>query len=357
MTSYLIYLAVLIGIYALFSLGLNLQWGYSGLLNFGHVAFMIVGAYTTVGLNLAGVPAILASLGGMVAAAILGGLMGLVTLRLRQDYLGIVTIGGAETLRLIAINETWLTRGTQGIVGFDRPLQGVDFEPNLALRLGMIGLLTLVAIWMLKLLIQWLKTLPLSQKRSLWLLGLGLGGLGIGGYVTTAYALFYYNWVPGYKRAGLLLILWVVLALCNRGLTYLLASPWGRIIQAIREDEQVVTAVGKPVFLYKLQALMLGGAIAGLAGAFYSWHLGSVFPDHFKPQLTFDAWTIVILGGAGHPLGPLLGSTLFWSYESLSRFILPAQWSDARAEALRLLLVGVGLILLMRWRPQGILGE
>lgn len=369
MTSYLIYLAVLVAIYTLFSLGLNLQWGYTGLLNFGHAAFMIVGAYVTVLLNLQGYPNLIAALGGMIAAAIVGAMMGLATLRLRQDYLGIATIGLAESLRIFAINEASLTGGTQGIFGFDRPLQGTTFEPNLVLRLGMIAVFTLLSIWVYRSLFQWLQKIsfnPLKndrvqddrlQGRLQWIVGISLGFLGLAIYSATVYALFYYNWVSSYHRSSLLLLLLLVLAGVNWGITTLIQSPWGRIIQGIREDAEVVTALGKNVFWYKLQSLMLGGAIAGLAGSFYAWHLGSVFPDQFKPQLTFDAWTIVILGGAGHPLSPLLGSTLFWGYESLSRFLLPAQWSDARLEALRLIIIGFGLMALMRWRPQGILGD
>ncbi len=384
MTGYLIYLAILVSIYTLFSLGLNLHWGYTGLLNFGHAAFMIVGAYVTVLLNLQGFPNLIAALGGMIAAAIVGAIMGLATLRLRQDYLGIVTIGLAESLRIFAINEATLTGGTQGISGFDRPLQGTTFEPNLILRLGMIVVFTLLSIWVYHCLFQWLKKFPFSFLRPIpenrlkntqnnaqnssrndrvqhyrlqWIVGLSLGLLGLAIYSATVYALFYYNWVASYRRSSLLLLLLLVLAGTQWGITALIQSPWGRIIQGIREDAEVVTALGKNIFLYKLQSLMLGGAIAGLAGSFYAWHLGSVFPDQFKPQLTFDAWTIVILGGAGHPLSPLLGSTLFWGYESLSRFLFPSQWSDARLEALRLIIIGVGLIALMRWRPQGILGD
>jgi len=355
-TSYLLYLASVVGVYTLFSWGLNLQWGYGGLLNFGHGAFMIAGAYTTVLLNLRGVPIVLAVVGGMVGGAALGGLMGITTLRLRQDYLGIVTIGFAEALRLVAVNEAWLTQGTQGIVGFDRPLQGAAFEPNLLLRLALIGAWTVLSGVCLQGLFQWFRQ---AHRRGSPLQSWGLlllwGGLGLGLYCATTYALYYYTWVPGYRRAGLLLLLLGALVAVHRLITTALDSPWGRIVKAIREDEQVVTAVGKNVFSYKLQVLMVGGSIAALAGAFYSWHLGSVFPDNFKPQLTFDAWTIVVLGGAGHPLGPLLGSLLFWGYESLSRFGF-AGWGDARLEALRLVGVGMILIGLMRWRPQGVLG-
>jgi neutral amino acid transport system permease protein len=103
---------------------------------------------------------------------------------------------------------------------------------------------------------------------------------------------------------------------------------------------------------------MLGGAIAGLAGAFYVWQLAAVFPDNFKPQVTFDAWTIVVLGGSAHILGPLLGAIVFWAYDSLTRFGFAAlPMDDVRLGALRIMLIGLLLMGLMLWRPQGLLGK
>lgn len=122
MVGYLISLGIFTATFALFSLGLNLHWGYTGLINFGHVGFLAIGSYTTILLGIAGVPMFFAVLAGVVLAMGLGFLMGIATLRLREDYLAIVTIGMAEIVRLIALNEDWLTRGGRGCMGFRCPL-------------------------------------------------------------------------------------------------------------------------------------------------------------------------------------------------------------------------------------------
>ena len=136
-------------------------------------------------------------------------------------------------------------------------------------------------------------------------------------------------------------------------------SPWGRVLKAIREDEEVARALGKNVFWYKLQSLMLGGAITGLSGALYVWQLTAVYPDQFKPIATFNGWTIVVLGGTGNNIGTLLGATIFWTYQTVSRFFLDDlfPFTDAQLGALRIMLIGLLLIVLMMVRPQGLLGK
>ncbi len=290
MVGYLVFLAISTAIFALFCLGLNLQWGFTGLINFGHVAFMTVGAYTTVLLSLQGVPLIFATLVGMALAALLGLLMGISTLRLREDYLAIVTIGVSEVIRLVVNNQDlpigkeWKS-GVFGVQGFPLPLDG--------------------------------------SKPALMVLAL--------------LALFFVFWL----------------------LERFVRSPWGRILKAIREDEEIPKALGKNVFWYKLQALMLGGAIAGLAGAFYAWQLTTVYPSNFEPLVTFDAWTIVVLGGAGNNIGTILGTIIYWAYDAVTRFVLPQimPLDASRLGAFRIMVIGLILILLMRWRPQGILGK
>ncbi|KGF73552.1 hypothetical protein DO97_18875 [Neosynechococcus sphagnicola sy1] len=290
MISYLIFLTTSAAISALFALGLNLQWGYTGLINFGHVAFMTLGAYSTVLLSQQGVPLAIAALLGAILAALLGLLMGMTTLRLSQDYLAIVTIGVSEVVRLVALNEEWLTQGAFGLQSFPLPLAHLAGDH--------------------------------------------------------------------YKLVLMLLVL-MVLGCVFWGLEQLVRSPWGRVLKAIREDEEVARALGKNVFWYKLQSLMLGGAIAGLAGSFYAWLITSVYPSDFEPQQTFDAWTVVVLGGAGNNLGTLLGAVIYWSYYALTRFALPklVPLDDARLGAFRIMVIGLLLMVLMVWRPQGILGK
>ncbi|NEO26800.1 MAG: branched-chain amino acid ABC transporter permease [Kamptonema sp. SIO4C4] len=427
MVGYLISLVIFTGTFTLFSLGLNLQWGFTGLINFGHVGFLAIGAYTTVLLTKSfSVPLILASLIGGGLAAVLGLLIGFTTLRLREDYLAIVTIGVSEVIRLVALNEEWLTNGPNGVYGFPLPLN--DFSPNLLSKIVMALILTgllVLAYWRMW---RWLLLrLQGSEKGVLvqntgivagyvlslmaLLYGVGMAAkqmkeaatlppavLGlflvvalivvVGGYIVLARRIFPQrkNWhyganlvtvlgVSGFGfwlytagvtgifdydyRVGLMLILLITLVLVYWRLEWLVHSPWGRILKAIREDEEVAKALGKNVFWYKLQSLMLGGAIAGIAGSFYAWQLTFINPDGFKPLVTFQAWTIVMLGGAGNNIGTLLGATIFWGYTTITRFILKdiIPLDDARLGAFRLMIIGLILVVLMLTRPQGLLGK
>ena len=290
MIEYVTTLFINAAIFALFSLGLNLQWGFAGLVNFGHVAFMTVGAYTTVLLSLNGVPWFLAFLIAAAIAGLLGLVIGSTALKLREDYLGIVTIGVSEMIRLFVNNEEWLTKGTRGVQDFPLPLVNLVSRQN-------------------------------------------------------------YSFV-------LALLLLGVIAIVYWRLEWLVRSPWGRVLKAIREDEEVVKALGKNVFWYKLQAFAIGGAIGGMAGSFFAWQLTTVYPTNFTTLITFQAWTIIAIGGAGNNLGVLLGAAVFQLYNALPRF-LPEQLrvDGGRFEAIQLMLIGLTLILIMVGRPQGILGN
>ncbi len=374
--SYLVSLMIFTATFALFSLGLNLQWGFTGLINFGHIAFMTIGAYATVLLSLKGVPLLLAVLIGAILAAVLGLLIGLSTLRLREDYLAIVTIGVSEMVRLVALNEEWLTQGARGVYSYPLPLEALT-RPTLVSKLGMIGIWTVIfglggwQLWRWT----WRRLDRLGQAADKGIetgrfgkLALGFATALLGGLLYWAGAISLYDY--SYK-AGLMLVLVLVLALVYWRLEALVKSPWGRVLKAIREDEEVAKALGKNVFWYKLQSLMLGGAIAGIAGAFYAWQLSFINPDGFIPLITFQAWTIVVLGGAGNNAGTLLGAAIFWAYNSITRFLLPAiapilhaimpaippQLDEGRAGAFRIMVIGLLLIVLMMARPQGILGK
>lgn len=428
MQDFIVYLIIFTAVFSVFGLGLNLQWGFTGLINFGHVAFMTLGAYTTALLTLAGVPIIVAVAAGAALAAFLGLLMGISTLRLRTDYLAIVTIGVSEMIRLVAVNEDWLTRGTFGIQRFPLPL--ANFSPSPALRMVMIAILVAViglGYW------EWWKWLRQQLKNvareglltsilaaigylgscgllsfsigtlakqmnqtdtPAWILGLGLlaavagmialyvwlarrvlpklpnwtAGLTLVSNLTLAivglWALRYgvaalYNYDDNPSKNGLMFLSVLTVAAIYWALQRLVQSPWGRVLKAIREDEEVAKALGKNVFWYKLQSLMLGGAIAGIAGALYAWQLTTVYPDNFQPIVTFNAWTIVVLGGAGSNPGTILGAALFWAYDTITRFVLKdiVPLEDARLGAFRIMVIGLILIVLMMWRPQGILGK
>ncbi|MEP0897888.1 branched-chain amino acid ABC transporter permease [Leptolyngbya boryana FACHB-1624] len=349
--GYLVFLLVSVAIYAIFSLGLNLQWGYTGLINFGHVAFMTVGAYTTSLFTLSGMPIFLAVLIGGLLAALLGLLMGFSTLRLREDYLSIVTIGVSELVRLVALNESWLTKGAFGVQNFPLPL--AEFRPTVATRIGMIAIVTpifAVVIWKL---VQRI----LSHKKKVQAIVSGvLILLTLRLYSVAAVAL--YNYRDNQARNGLLFLSLITLAIVYWALERLVKSPWGRVLKAIREDEQVAKALGKNVFSYKLQSLMLGGFIAGIAGAFFAWQLSTVYPTNFEPIVTFQAWIIMILGGAGNNAGTILGAGIYWAYTAFTRDLDGVLRLGAdQVGALRIMLIGLILMVLMRFRPQGILGN
>ncbi|MDJ0843247.1 branched-chain amino acid ABC transporter permease [Crocosphaera sp.] len=362
-SGYIIYITTSAGVYGIFALGLNLQWGFTGLINFGVVGFMTLGAYTSVLLTLTGVPFVLAVLAGAILAAILGLLIGLSTLRLREDYLAIVTIGVSELVRLFALNEEWLTKGALGLRQYPLPL---NIEVNLPIKLLLIAILTLLAIyaeWTLykSLASQWKQNKEIQGKSyqprkplSLIIWGIIATALILLVYVTGTTALSFYTY-----KAGLMVLVLSVLAIIYASLEFLVHSPWGRILKAIREDEEVPRALGKNILLYKLQSFMLGGAIAGIAGAFFAWQLTTIYPDKFEPLITFNTWIIVVLGGSGSNAGTLLGAIIFWAYDSLTRFILPQLGilSPSQSGYFRIMIIGLILMILMVWRPQGILGK
>jgi len=298
--------------YALSAIGLNLQFGYTGLLNFGHVASMLVGAYgmaITVDLGGSlwlGIPV------GILCAIVLGLLIGIPTLRLRADYLAIVTIAAAEILRLVVRSSLAapLTKGIFGIQAFADEFFDLNPIPEGLYGIGRFRF----------------------DERGVWVM---LAGWGL-----------------------------VLLAVAF--LRRLTTSPWGRVVRAIREDEDAARSLGKNVFGYKLQSLMIGGAIGALAGMLLAIDQQNVTPDNYIPLLTFYAFTIVILGGPGTLWGPVLGSMIFWFlFELLDGIMTTAVvegWFGGLLEStdigpFRFALFGIGLMWLMAFRPQGMFGK
>jgi neutral amino acid transport system permease protein len=367
MTGFLVFITISTGLFSIFALGLNLQWGFGGLVNFGHVGFMTLGAYTTVLLSLKGVPIFVAVIIGAILAAGLGLLIGTSTLRLREDYLAIVTIGASEVLRLIALNEEEITKGTYGVSRFPIPLEKLPINPlTTTIMVGVLTVIAIIAVWEL-----WRKinrqlregqeiqkkSYQPRSKTSVIIWGAIAFILILVVYLNGLNALIY-NYT---YKAGLMLLVLLVLEIVYFFLEVIVHSPWGRILKAIREDEEIPRALGKNVFWYKLQAFMLGGAIASIAGAFYAWQLTTVYPSSFEPIVTFNAWTIVMLGGTGNNAGTILGAVLVTSYEAITRFKsqipLLAAVDPRILESSRGMAIGLILILLMMWRPQGILGK
>jgi branched-chain amino acid transport system permease protein len=296
----LVFTGIFAGIYALLSLGLNLQWGCTGLFNIGIAGFYAIGAYTSALLTTSappnqvggfGLPIPVGMLGGMLTAGILAYLIGRITLRLREDYLAIATIGLAETLRLALKNEEWLTNGVQGIGDIPRPLQ------------------------------------------QLW---------------RESYDVFY------------LLLMAVSVVIVYLAFERLSRSPWGRVLKAIREDEDVAASVGKDVVRFKIQALVLGAMSMGLGGSFYAHYVKYISPDTFNPLMgTFIVWIMVMAGGSGNNRGAITGAVVIWGLWSFSDFvtdILPSPL-DTRASYIRVILIGLVLQAILLKRPQGLLPE
>ena len=290
MTGYLLAVGTMGGIYALLALGLNLQYGYTGLINFGVVALSAIGAYTSALLTMQGVPFAPAMAGGALLAAASAWPLGLICLRLRDDYLAIVTLAFAEIVRTVIVSEDWLTAGPRGLPGIPRPFATMAPEAAAVAYLGLV--LAMVA-----------------------------AGMAV--------------------TAGLV------------------RSPFGRLIRAIRDDEDAVRSIGKSPARSKLVVFMVGAGMMGLAGALYAHYLTFISPDQFVPLLTFYVWIAVIMGGAGRIGGALAGAALLTLFLEGSRFLRDALpfIPEVKMASLRLAVVGLALILFTIYRPQGLLGR
>jgi branched-chain amino acid transport system permease protein len=305
--------AIMAAIYAIFSLGLNVHWGYTGLFNIGIAGFFALGAYTSALLTTASpspqmfedyifggdLPARLGfwNLGidlwffvALLAAALLCGIValfiGFLTLRLREDYLAIATLGIAESVRIVFLNEKWLANGSKGLYRIPKFL-GEMVSPQ------------------------------------------------------------YYD----YLYLGVVVVILIVLYIAvNRTIK----SPWGRVLKAIREDETTTEASGKNVFNFKLQSFIFGAAIMGIGGALYAHNVRFVDPVTFDPLLaTFIIWAMLMVGGSGNNKGAILGAFVVWGIWTGTQF-LPGFLSDPN---LRYVMIGVLILAVILLRPGGILGE
>jgi len=303
------FVGVAAGIYTILALGLQLQFGYTGLLNFGQVAFMAIGAYTMAILVVKeGWSTWLAAPLAIAVAAVAGLLLGIPSLRLRADYFAIVTIAFSEIVRYVATNEQSLTGGSQGTIALGSVTQAAQYNA------------------------QW----ESFQAR-------------VGGWLHI-----------GSKDVTMLLLVWATAVVLLTVTWLAVQTPWGRVLRAIREDEDAAASLGKNVLAYKLQVLALGSALAGVAGLFYAWQFSFFSPDDFQPLLTFFAWMIVILGGVGRIWAVPVGAAVFGFLYAGTRFLdfQPLSSLDSAQRAyLRLIVIGLVIIGLVVFRPQGILGR
>lgn len=300
--TYLAFFATMAGILAIAVLGLNLQWGYTGLFNGGVVAFFGAGAYGTMILGARPDPALmggfglpwpLAFAGGILLAGLVAWVVGLLTLRLRHDYLAIATFGVGVALETVARNAQWLTGGARGMRGFPRPLEA---------------------------------------------------------------------WVADTFTYGLvfLALVLVVLITVYVGLERLVRAPYGRLLRAIREDEDAARSLGKNPARLRLQAFVIGSMIMGASGALYVSYSAFVSPQDMAPILTFQIWAMLIVGGAGNNRGAVLGAFLIWAVWTLSGFALaryaPTNW-QLFTGSIQYILIGSVIVGMLLWRPQGLLPE
>ena len=292
---------VLTATYGIFALGLQLNIGTTGITNFGQAGFMAIGAYT-MGILVVregwswwwAMPA------GILAAMLAAILVGLPSLRLRADYFAITTLAFSEIVRYLTDNTRSLTNGSQGLLGYST---------------------------------EWY---TLSVRIAAWLNGHGI-------HVKSF--LF-----------PLLLVSWSVLIVLAILVALLVRTPWGRVLRAIREDEDAARALGKNTLAYKLQSLALSAALAAIAGFVLALNLTLLVPDEFDPVFTIFGVVIVILGGLGSYLGVVVGSVILMTLLEGTRYIdLPL--SADKIAAIRYIIVGLVLILLMAFRPQGIFGK
>ena len=289
-------------IYGIFCLGLNLQWGQTGLFNVGVAGFAAIGAYTSALLTTPetadrfggfDMPIAVGWLGAMAASGLAAALIGAITIRLRSDYLAIATFGVAVCIQLLALNLQGLTGGPFGIGFIPRPfasLQGDALSFNLA-NLALVAAMAAAVYWALERLIR---------------------------------------------------------------------GPWGRVLRGIREDEAAAIELGKNPFRYRLQAFVLGSAILGLAGAMQGHFIGFIAPENYLSPLTFQVWAMLIIGGSGNNRGAILGAIVVWGFWTLSgavvALVVPTEF-QARGAALQIVAIGVALSAVLLLRPRGLLGE
>jgi branched-chain amino acid transport system permease protein len=328
--SFAVTVATLGCIYALLAIGLNIHFGFTGLINFGHVAFFAGGAYAAAIVTmpppgevagsqylfgfdlpmLAGYPVSLTI--AAIAGGVLALLIGLTSVRLSSHYLAIATFALAGIFEDLLINEAWLTNGSFGLNSVPKPGRA-------------------------------------ALGAEMW----GVAYLGV--------------------SVGLLLGTLVVV----RRLT---GSPFGRLLKGVRESESAARMLGKNTTQVKLKSFVLGGAIAGLAGGIYAHFVGSVVTQQFIPEVTFTVWTAMLLGGAASNRGAIFGALVLVGLRESTRFlttvydatldVLPSAGATmirtlfdvfpghpSFIPSIRFAIIGLLLVLVIRYRPQGLVGD
>jgi branched-chain amino acid transport system permease protein len=289
--NFSVYLLTMMGIYGLLSLSLNFQVGFTGLINFGQVAFFTIGAYTSSLLVVnAGMPIILGFITGMILSGMFACLISIPTKSLKSDYWAIATLAGGEVIRLIALNEGWLTEGAFGVMSIPQPFR--------------------------------------------WL------------FTKDTYPFFY------------LALIVILVGAVYFILSLLTDSPFGRNIKAIRDEENLCLSLGKNTRKLKIEAMIVAGMVAGLAGALFAHYITYISPENFRPMETFLIWAMIIVGGRGNHLGAILGAVVIQLFNVSTRFIggyLP--FAPGFMAALRMVIIGALIVLFLLFRPDGLVKE
>ena len=300
--SYLVFFATVASILAIAVLGLNLQWGNTGLFNGGVAAFFGAGAYGLILLggteqadHIGGFELFypIALVGGILLSGLIAWVVGILTIRLRRDYLAIATFGVAVAFENLMRNAEWLSGGAKGMRGFERPFEDSIADP------------------------------------------------------------FVFNII--FFCFSVLVLLGVYLFLEK-----LIRSPFGRLLRAIREDEVAAQSLGKAPNQVRLTAFVVGSMIMGLAGGLYATFYAFVSPQDVLPTLTFQIWAMLIVGGSGNNQGGILGAFLIWAAWTASGWML-SKFAPVEAQlytgTLQYIMIGMIIVGMLLWRPQGLLPE
>ena len=287
-------------LYAILALGLNVQWGFTGLFNAGVAGFFAIGAYVSAILtteesqrHLGGydMPIPVGLVAAMVVAGLIAWAMGRICIRLRADYLAIATLGIAEIFRLTLKNEIWATNGARGV-----------------------------------------------------------------SYVPKQFETMAEPWNQILFMASVLAVVAVLYFLLERARM----SPWGRVMSAIRDNEASALAAGKNVERFRIQAFVVGAAIMGLGGGMMAHYLKFIDPQAADPlTATFLVWVMLVVGGSANNKGAILGAMLMWTIWSATEILtsrLPDELS-IRTAYIRVFLIGLVLQFVLQRYSSGILPE
>jgi len=300
--AYLVFFLILALIFAIAVMGLNLQWGFTGLFNAGVAGFVAVGGYTMAILTgpardavLGGyeLPFVVGLAGAMAASGLVALLVGLITLKLRDEFLAVATFGIAVTIQLVCVNWEYVTGGTLGLISIPNPARAMADGP--------------------------------FAQNLIYL-----------GFVVVA--------------AGL----------AFAGLQRIVGAPWGRVLKAIREDEVAAASLGKNPVRVRLESFVLGCMLMGLSGGLYVGFIGYISPSDFLPIVTFQIWTMLIVGGSANNRGAILGALIVWGIWTGSGYaiskVVPADL-QAQSGAMQAVLIGLILVVMLLFRPRGLIGE